>query len=37
MQLNYKEEEYFENIIQNLVFTQKKRLKKLREKVDKEE
>ncbi|NWX48347.1 NEP protein, partial [Steatornis caripensis] len=35
--LNYKEEEYFENIIQNLVFTQKKRLKKLREKVDKEE
>ncbi|XP_068000978.1 neprilysin [Melanerpes formicivorus] len=36
-ELNYKEEEYFENIIQNLVFTQKKRLKKLREKVDKEE
>ncbi|NXT17804.1 NEP protein, partial [Syrrhaptes paradoxus] len=35
--LNYKEGEYFENIIQNLVFTQKKRLKKLREKVDKEE
>ncbi|KAM6122117.1 neprilysin [Pterocles gutturalis] len=35
--LNYKEEEYFENIIENLVFTQKKRLKKLREKVDKEE
>uniref|UniRef100_A0A8C0EY22 Neprilysin n=1 Tax=Bubo bubo TaxID=30461 RepID=A0A8C0EY22_BUBBB len=31
-ELNYKEEEYFENIIQNLVFTQKKRLKKLREK-----
>ncbi|NWI46155.1 NEP protein, partial [Picathartes gymnocephalus] len=36
-ELNYKEEEYFENIIQNLVFAQKKRLKKLREKVDKEE
>ncbi|NXI48765.1 NEP protein, partial [Chloroceryle aenea] len=36
-ELIYKEEEYFENIIQNLVFTQKKRLKKLREKVDKEE
>lgn len=36
-ELNYKEQEYFENIIQNLVFTQKKRLKKLREKVDKEE
>ncbi|XP_075362863.1 neprilysin isoform X1 [Mycteria americana] len=36
-ELNYKEEEYFENIIQNLVFTQKKRLKKLREKVDKDE
>ncbi|NXP50406.1 NEP protein, partial [Heliornis fulica] len=36
-ELNYQEEEYFENIIQNLVFTQKKRLKKLREKVDKEE
>ncbi|KAM9230967.1 Neprilysin [Leptosomus discolor] len=36
-ELDYKEEEYFENIIQNLVFTQKKRLKKLREKVDKEE
>ncbi|KFQ25532.1 PREDICTED: neprilysin [Merops nubicus] len=36
-ELSYKEEEYFENIIQNLVFTQKKRLKKLREKVDKEE
>ncbi|NXX75600.1 NEP protein, partial [Urocolius indicus] len=36
-ELNYKEEEYFENIIQNLVFTQKKRLKKLREEVDKEE
>ncbi|NXU51167.1 NEP protein, partial [Turnix velox] len=36
-ELNYKEEEYFENIIQNLEFTQKKRLKKLREKVDKDE
>ncbi|NXW67282.1 NEP protein, partial [Hirundo rustica] len=36
-ELNYKEDEYFENIIQNLVFTQKKRLKKLREKVDKDE
>ncbi|NXE76144.1 NEP protein, partial [Cochlearius cochlearius] len=36
-ELNFKEEEYFENIIQNLIFTQKKRLKKLREKVDKEE
>ncbi|KFQ43390.1 PREDICTED: neprilysin [Nestor notabilis] len=36
-ELDYKEEYYFENIIQNLVFTQKKRLKKLREKVDKEE
>ncbi|NXG58706.1 NEP protein, partial [Hemiprocne comata] len=36
-ELNFKEEEYFENIIKNLVFTQRKRLKKLREKVDKEE
>ncbi|KFP28567.1 Neprilysin, partial [Colius striatus] len=36
-ELSYKEEEYFENIIQNLVFTQKKRLKKLREEVDKDE
>ncbi|XP_074860181.1 neprilysin [Carettochelys insculpta] len=35
--LNYKEYEYFENIIQNLIFSQRKRLKKLREKVDKEE
>ncbi|XP_053246298.1 neprilysin isoform X1 [Podarcis raffonei] len=35
--LHYKEEEYFENIIQNLNFSQKERLKKLREKVDKEE
>ncbi|XP_039343211.1 neprilysin isoform X1 [Mauremys reevesii] len=35
--LNYKEEEYFENIIQSLLFSQRKRLKKLREKVDKEQ
>ncbi|XP_065267005.1 neprilysin [Emys orbicularis] len=35
--LNYKEEEYFENIIQSLLFSQSKRLKKLREKVDKEQ
>lgn len=35
--LHYKENEYFENIIQNLMFDQKQRLKKLREKVDKEE
>uniref|UniRef100_A0A8D0HJC0 Neprilysin n=1 Tax=Sphenodon punctatus TaxID=8508 RepID=A0A8D0HJC0_SPHPU len=35
--LSYQEEEYFENIIQNLEFNQKKRLKKLREQVDKEE
>uniref|UniRef100_A0A6J0SRQ7 Neprilysin n=1 Tax=Pogona vitticeps TaxID=103695 RepID=A0A6J0SRQ7_9SAUR len=35
--LNYNEEEYFENMIENLKFTQKERLKKLREKVDKEE
>ncbi|RXM29437.1 Neprilysin [Acipenser ruthenus] len=35
--LNYKVQEYFENILQNLEFGQKKRLKKLREKVDKEE
>lgn len=35
--LNYKAEEYFENILQNTVFGQKKQLKKLREKVDKEE
>ncbi|XP_041127018.1 neprilysin-like isoform X2 [Polyodon spathula] len=35
--LNYKVEEYFENILQNLEFGQKKRLKKLGEKVDKEE
>lgn len=35
--LNYKEEEYFENLIENLKFGQKERLKKLREKVDKDE
>uniref|UniRef100_A0A452GKE3 Neprilysin n=1 Tax=Gopherus agassizii TaxID=38772 RepID=A0A452GKE3_9SAUR len=35
--LNYKEEEYFENIIQSLLFSQTKSLKKLREKVDKEQ
>lgn len=37
IQLNYKEDEYFENIIQNLKFSQSKQLKKLREKVDKDE
>ncbi|MEJ1277575.1 hypothetical protein NN561_008492 [Cricetulus griseus] len=37
MQLTYKEDEYFENIIQNLKFSQSKQLKKLREKVDKDE
>lgn len=36
-QLNYKEDEYFENIIQNLRFSQSKQLKKLRDKVDKDE
>ncbi|XP_061493081.1 neprilysin [Rhineura floridana] len=35
--LHYKEEEYFENMIENLKFSQKERLKKLREKVNKEE
>nr|XP_033813878.1 neprilysin [Geotrypetes seraphini] len=35
--LNYKEDEYFENILQNTVFNIKKSLKKLREPVDKEE
>ncbi|KAG8136064.1 hypothetical protein E2320_009052 [Naja naja] len=35
--LTYKEEEYFENLIENLRFAQKERLKKLREKVDKDE
>ncbi|KFO27911.1 Neprilysin [Fukomys damarensis] len=37
LELNYKEDEYFENIIQNLKFSQSKQLKKLREKVDKNE
>uniref|UniRef100_H0VBC2 Neprilysin n=1 Tax=Cavia porcellus TaxID=10141 RepID=H0VBC2_CAVPO len=37
VELNYKEDEYFENIIQNLKFSQSKQLKKLREKVDKNE
>ncbi|KAF5914618.1 hypothetical protein HPG69_008004 [Diceros bicornis minor] len=37
LELNYKEDEYFENIIQNLKFNQNKQLKKLREKVDKDE
>lgn len=36
-ELNYREDEYFENIIQNLKFSQSKQLKKLREKVDKDE
>ncbi|XP_015745061.1 neprilysin [Python bivittatus] len=35
--LNYSEEEYFENMIKNLKFGQKEGLKKLREKVNKEE
>uniref|UniRef100_A0A3Q1ILH9 Neprilysin n=1 Tax=Anabas testudineus TaxID=64144 RepID=A0A3Q1ILH9_ANATE len=35
--LNYSEEEYFENILQNLEHVQKKRLRKLRVKVNKEE
>ncbi|MBN3322052.1 NEP protein, partial [Atractosteus spatula] len=35
--LNYNVEEYFENILQNLEFGQKKRLQKLKEKVNKEE
>ncbi|MBZ3872460.1 Neprilysin [Sciurus carolinensis] len=37
LELNYKEAEYFENIIQNLKFTQSKQLKKLRQKVDRDE
>ncbi|GAB1290765.1 Neprilysin [Apodemus speciosus] len=37
LELNYREDEYFENIIQNLKFSQSKQLKKLREKVDKDE
>ncbi|XP_070609574.1 neprilysin [Erythrolamprus reginae] len=35
--LTYKEEEYFANLIENLRFGQKERLKKLKEKVDKDE
>ncbi|KAJ6669396.1 hypothetical protein lerEdw1_008205 [Lerista edwardsae] len=35
--LSYKEDEYFQNIIESLKFSQKERLKKLRKKVDKEE
>ncbi|KAF7243338.1 Neprilysin [Varanus komodoensis] len=35
--LTYKEDEYFGNMIENLKFGRKERLKKLREKVDKEE
>ncbi|XP_072320254.1 neprilysin-like isoform X2 [Eucyclogobius newberryi] len=35
--LNYRAEEYFENILKNLEFVQKKRLRKLRAKVNKEE
>uniref|UniRef100_A0A8C6WL35 Neprilysin n=1 Tax=Neogobius melanostomus TaxID=47308 RepID=A0A8C6WL35_9GOBI len=35
--LNYSSEEYFENILKNLEFAQKKRLRKLRVKVNKEE
>ncbi|XP_004704190.1 neprilysin [Echinops telfairi] len=37
LELNYKEEEYFENIIQNMKLGQSKQLKELREKVDKDE
>lgn len=37
VELNYREDEYFENIIQNLKLSQSKQLKKLREKVDKDE
>ena len=36
-QLSYSGEEYFENILQNLEYAQKKRLRKLRVKVNKEE
>ncbi|KAI1893881.1 hypothetical protein AGOR_G00128220 [Albula goreensis] len=35
--LSYNEEQYFENILKNLEFSQKKRLRKLRQKVNKEE
>ncbi|XP_054985390.1 neprilysin [Sorex araneus] len=37
LELNYKENEYFENILQNLQFSQSKQLKKLRESVDRSE
>lgn len=37
LDLNYKEDEYFENIMQNLKFSQNRQLKKLRERVDKDE
>nr|KAF6478122.1 membrane metalloendopeptidase [Molossus molossus] len=36
-ELNYKEDEYFENIIQGLKLGQNRQLKRLREKVDKDE
>lgn len=36
-QLSYNAEEYFENILQNLEYVQKKRLRKLRVKVNKDE
>lgn len=36
-QLNYSIDGYFDNIITNFKFNQQKRLKKLREKVDKDE
>ncbi|XP_060778990.1 neprilysin-like isoform X1 [Neoarius graeffei] len=36
-ELSYSSEEYFENILKNLEFSQKKRLKRLRLKVNKEE
>lgn len=36
-ELNYKDDEYFENIMQNLKLAQKKHLKKLRQKVEKDE
>lgn len=37
IQLSYSSEEYFENILKNLEFSQKKRLRKLRVKVNKDE
>lgn len=36
-QLSYNAEKYFENILQNLEYVQKKRLRKLRVKVNKDE